>query len=81
MSSLHVHISLFGVLNNPSEPTLSVTCGKDASPESPRSKFAVVGCSDRLAHHTLQFQVCMYKVCHRTQYNVLQMPRRRGAIL
>ena len=42
-------------------------CGRDASPESLRSKFSVVGLQDQLAHHTLQLRVYMYKVCHRTQ--------------
>ena len=41
-------------------------CGR-ASPESQRSKFTVVGLWDRVAHHTSQLQVYMYKVCHRTQ--------------
>ena len=42
-------------------------CGRDASPESPRSKFTVVGLRDWLTHHTSQLRVYMYKVLHRTQ--------------
>ena len=42
-------------------------CGRGASPESPRSKFAVVGLRDRLAHHTSQLRVYMCKVRHGTQ--------------
>ena len=40
---------------------------KGASPESPRSKFAVVSLWGWLAHHTLQLEVYMDKVCHGTQ--------------
>ena len=32
-------------------------CGRGASPESPRSKFTVVGLRDQLTHHTLQLRV------------------------
>ena len=44
-------------------------CSRGASPETPRSKFAVVGLQDRLAHHTLQLRVYVYKVCHGTEHN------------
>ena len=43
------------------------TCRKDASLESLRSKFTVVGLWDRLAHRTSQLRVCMYSVRHGTQ--------------
>ena len=42
-----------------------------ASPESPRSKFAVVGLQDQFGHHTLQLPVYMYKV-HSIQLQMLQ---------
>ena len=37
-----------------------------SSPESPMSKFTVVGLRDCLAHHTLQLQVYIYKVCQQS---------------
>ena len=41
-------------------------CGMGSSPESPRSKFTVVGLRDCLAHYTLQLRVYMYKVCQQS---------------
>ena len=39
-------------------------CGRDASPESLRSKFTLVGLRDRLAHRTSQLRVYMCNVRH-----------------
>ena len=56
-------------------------CGISANPDSSRSKFAVVGLQDQLAHHTYIAAPSFHVQSASQNSTQLQMPRRQGVQL